>query len=122
LRLATSQRFRLLPFQDRLQSVTGLGDMGEVERSLRLHWRLARRAAAAPVLEVVAHLLRFTGFDGAGVRLLLSHANCRQSVQNGPALDFKFPCEIIDSNFAHPSLFISPARLAVHVSLIEVGI
>jgi hypothetical protein len=53
------------------------------------------------------------------VRLWFRHANRNQSIQNRLALDFKFPRQIVDSNFAHPSLFISPARLAVHISLIE---
>ncbi len=29
-----------------------------------------------------------------------------ERVQNWPALYFQFPCQIVDSNFAHPSLFV----------------
>ena len=116
-RTAARIRFRLLPRQDRLHRVARLGDVREIERGLRLYGRPRTRAAPAPlVLEVVAHLLGLIGLNRTRVRLRLSHANCRQSVQNGPALDFHFACEIVDSNFAHPSLFSSPARLAAHRS------
>ena len=37
----------------------------------------------------------------------LGHADRRQRIQNGLALYFQFPCQIVDSNFAHPSLFAS---------------
>jgi hypothetical protein len=96
--------------------------MREIERRTVVRLRPRRRTAAAAVLEVVAHLLSLIGFDRAGVRLWFRHANRNQSIQNRLALDFKFSRQIINSNFAHPSLFVSPARLAVHISLIEVGI
>ena len=52
---------------------------------------------------------------------LSGHADCFERVQNWPALYFQFPCQIVDSNFAHPSLFVLAAlrRLAVHISLME---
>jgi hypothetical protein len=109
----------LPPRQDRLHRIAWLRNVGEVESRLGFYRRLRHRAAA-PVLEVVAHLFGLVGLNRTRVRLRLSHANRRQSVQNGPALDFQFPCEIVDSNFAHPSLFISSAALTVHISLIEV--
>jgi hypothetical protein len=110
----------LLPRQDRLQRIARLRNVGEIERRLRIGSRPRRRRAARTLtLEIVAHLFCFASFNRAGVRLALSHANRSQSVQYGPALDFQFPREIVDSNFAHPSLFISPAPLAVHVSLIR---
>ncbi len=114
---APRQRFRVLPLKDRLQRITRLGNVGEIERRLRFNHRLRRRTTTAAVLEVIAHLLGLVGLDRAGVRLWLGHANRNQSIQNWLALDFEFPCEIIDSNFAHPSLFVSSARLAVHISL-----
>ena len=79
---------------------------------------LARSAALAAVLEVLPDLFGLVGFDGAGVGLS-GHADCFERVQDWPALDFQFSCQIVDSNFAHPSLFGFPARLAVHISLIE---
>ena len=79
----------------------------------------ARRAAFAAVLEVLPDPFGLVGFDGAGVGLS-RHADCFERVQNWPALYFQFPCQIVDSNFAHPSLFaLLPAPLAVHISLIE---
>ena len=106
-RLALGHRLLLFPFQDRLQRVAGLRNMGEVERRLRLATAgPSRLCAAAPILQIVAHAFGLVGLNRARVRLWFSHADCRQSVQNGPALDFKFPREIIDSNFAHPSLFV----------------
>ena len=53
---------------------------------------------------------------------LSRHANCFERVQNRPALYFQFSCQIVNSNFAHPSLFACPARLAVHSSLIVAGV
>jgi hypothetical protein len=49
---------------------------------------------------------------------LSGHADCFKRVEDWPALDFQFSCQIVDSNFAHPSLFGS-LRLAVHISLME---
>jgi hypothetical protein len=73
--------------------------------------------------QIVAHFFGLIGLDRTGVRLRFGDANRRQSIQNGLALDFQLSCKIVDSNFAHPSLFVSSARLAVHIhiSLIEVG-
>ena len=112
--------FRLLARQDRLHRVARLGDVGQIEGRLGLHLRLGRgTAAAALATQVVPYLFGLIGLDRAGVRLRLGDANRRQSVQDGLALDFQLSCKIVDSNFAHPSLFVSPARLAVHISLIE---
>jgi hypothetical protein len=93
--------------------------MRQVEGRLGVRRGLGGNRAAAFSAEIAAHLLSLVGLDRTGVRLWLSHANRSQSIQNGPALDFEFPCQIVDSNFAHPSLFVSPAPLAVHISLIE---
>jgi hypothetical protein len=43
---------------------------------------------------------------------LSGHADCFERVQDWPALDFQFPCQIVDSNFAHPSLFVFAALRA----------
>jgi hypothetical protein len=40
------------------------------------------------------------------MRLLLGDADRGQGVQDGPALDFKFPCKIVDANFAHCFLLL----------------
>ncbi len=97
--------FGLFALENRLQRVAGLGHLGEVELRLRLGSGLARSCAAVSA-EVLAYLLCLVGLDGAGVGLS-GHANCFECVQNGPALYFQFSCQIVDSNFAHPSLFAS---------------
>jgi hypothetical protein len=112
----------LFALEDGFERVAGLGDLGEVEPGRRFHAGPGRRGGAAATMDVAAHLLGFILFDGTGVRLFLGDADRCQRVQNGLALDFQFPCQIVDSNFAHPSLFRFPAPLAVHISLIEVEV
>jgi hypothetical protein len=53
-------------------------------------------------------LFGFIGLNGAGVGLLFRHTDCRQRIQNRLALHFQFTCQIVDSNFAHPFLFLLP--------------
>ena len=98
----------LLAFEDCLQGIAGLGDLGQVElRPVVGRWP-RRTYAARSAGEVTADLLRLVDFDRAGVRLLFGDANRRERVQNGLALYFQFACQIVDSNFAHPSLFSLP--------------
>jgi len=40
------------------------------------------------------------------MRLFFGDAHRYQGIENRFALDFQFPCKIVDSNFAHPSLFV----------------
>jgi hypothetical protein len=124
--VAAGLGFRRLPhlrsFDDGPR-ISKLGDVRQVDHRLGLRRRLAYRAAAAALsAEIRAYLFGFIGLDRTGVRLRLGDANRRQSVQDGLALDFQLPCKIVDSNFAHPSLFVSSAALTVHISLIEGGI
>jgi hypothetical protein len=60
---------------------------------------------------MAAHLLGFIVFDGAGVRLFLGDAHRFEGIENGVALDFQFPCQVIDTNFAHLFLFEGRRRL-----------
>ena len=48
--------------------------------------------SAAGTLEVLAHTLGFIFFERTGVRLLLGHADSRQGVKDGPALNFQLAC------------------------------
>jgi hypothetical protein len=98
--------FGLLALEDGLEGVAGLGDLGEVELRLVVGWLPVRGAAFAAVLEVFPDSFGLVGFDGAGMGLSC-HADCFERVQDWPALDFQFSCQIVDSNFAHPSLFAS---------------
>jgi hypothetical protein len=53
---------------------------------------------------------------------LAGDANCLERIENGPAFYFKFACQIVDSNFAHPSLLVFPlCALASHTSLDRSG-
>jgi len=64
------------------------------------------------------------------VRLFLGDANLFESLKNCIAFLFEFSSQIVDANFAHSFLLrhrvrpalMSPARLAVHVSLIRSGV
>jgi hypothetical protein len=94
----------LFALEDGFESVTGFGDLGEVKFRLGLGDGFGRGAALAAVFEVLPDPFGLVGFDGAGVGLS-SHADCFERVQDRPAFDFQFSCQIVNSNFAHPSLF-----------------
>jgi hypothetical protein len=53
--------------------------------------------------EVNAYLLCFVLFQRTGMRLLLSHPDHWQHVENSSAFDFQLPGEIVDSNLTHPA-------------------
>jgi hypothetical protein len=57
--------------------------------------------------KVLAHALGFVDFDRAGVRLFFRDSDQWKYVKNGPALDFQFPGQIVDSNFTHPPCILS---------------
>ena len=94
----------MFALEDGFERVAGFGDLREVKLRLVVGGRSGRGAALAAVFEVVPDPLGLVGFDGAGVGLS-GHADCFERVQDWPALDFQFSCQIVDSNFAHPSLF-----------------
>jgi hypothetical protein len=94
----------LLALEDGFEGIAGLGDLGEVKLRPVIGWRFGRSAASAAVPEVLPDPFGLVGFDGAGMGLS-RHADCFKRIQNRPAFDFQFPCQIVDSNFAHPSLF-----------------
>ena len=58
--------------------------------------------------EIFPYQHRFVLFDGTGVRLLLGYSDLGERVKNRLALDFQLPCQIVDSNLAHP-----PSRLLI---------
>ncbi len=65
---------------------------------------LRLRVPAASPLQIDAYTLSFIALERTRMGLLFGYANCRQSVQDLPALDFQFARQIIDSNFTHPPL------------------
>ena len=69
-------------------------------RSFTRALRLANRA------EVFSHLDRFMVFNGAGMSLFLGDSDFRKYIENSFTLNFQLPCQIVDSNLAHP-LFLS---------------
>jgi hypothetical protein len=96
----------LLALEDGLEGVAGLGDLGEVKLRLDLSRLSACARGAASTIEVAAHLFGLIGLDGAGVRLSCNPDRLKR-IENRPALYFQFSCQIVNSNFAHPSLFAS---------------
>jgi hypothetical protein len=111
----------MFALEDSLQGVARLGDLGEVKLRLCINRLAVRTAASSAVFEVIPNSFGLIGFNRAGVGLS-RHTNRFERVQNRPALYFQFSCQIVNSNFAHPSLFACPARLAVHSSLIVAGV
>ena len=112
--------FGLLALEDCLKRVAGLGDVLEIEARPGFDGGLGGGGAAAAA-EVGAYPLRLVFLDGTGVGLS-RNANCFQRIENRPAFYFQFSRQIVDSNFAHPSLFSAPAALAAHISLMLAGI
>jgi hypothetical protein len=55
-------------------------------------------------MEVGTYALSFVSLERAGVGLFLGYADLDQGVENSPALDFKLTRQIVNTNFAHPSL------------------
>ena len=96
----------LLALEDRLERIAWLRYFREVELGLCIGGRSGCTDAAASAVEIVADPLGLVGLDGAGVRLP-GNADGFEGIQNRPALYFQFSCQIVNSNFAHPSLFAS---------------
>ena len=112
----------LLALENCLEGIAWLRHLRQVKLRPIVGRRSRRARAARSASQICPYFLRLIDFDGAGVCFFLRDANRRKSVQNGLALYFQFACQIVDSNFAHPSLFASLAPLAAHIGLFEVGI
>jgi hypothetical protein len=65
------------------------------------------------------YFFRFILFKGTGMRLLLSHPDEWEHVENGFALHFQLSCEIVDSNLTHPAFLTPRCALGLHRSLTE---
>jgi hypothetical protein len=103
----------LLLADDRLQNVSGAGDVRKINlcfdafgfgagRARRLGSRTFARAT-----QLDADFLRLILFQRTGVRLLLGHPYIGQYVENSFALDFQLSGQIVDSNLTHPPLCAS---------------
>jgi hypothetical protein len=99
----------LLLADDRLQGVTRLGNVREINlgfdlvsfgaaRSLRpaAGRRLAGRA------ETGSYLFRFVLFKRTGMTLFLGDSHFWKHVENRLTLNFQLSRQIVDSNLAHP--------------------
>ena len=51
--------------------------------------------------------------------LLLRHPDGGKRIENGSALNFQLPSEIVDSNLAHPAFLVPVLRLSLHRTLTE---
>jgi len=71
----------------------------------RLESGLGRAAQMDP------HFFRFMLLKRARVGLLFGNADNRQHVKNRLALNFQFPCEIVDSNLTHPPFLVPRVTL-----------
>ena len=110
------RRLSLPALQNRAHRIARLRRFGQIDLRHRRLLPAQSTLRSASAVDVVAHPLGLLGLDRARVRLSC-HADRLQSVQNGSALDLQLPRQIINSNFAHPSLFACPAPLAGHSSL-----
>jgi len=109
----------LLLSNNRLQHVSGFRDVRKINLGPDLVWlsvatargRLRRRVRLARAVEVSPNFLRFVLFERAGMGFLLGDADFGQHIENGFALDFQLPGQIVNSNLTHPPLCSSePSR------------
>jgi hypothetical protein len=80
----------------------------------RRRLRLGRTADVGP------YFFRFMLLKRTGMGLLLRHPDDRKRVENGFAFNFQLPCEIVDSNLAHPAFLV--LRVALKSSLHPHGV
>ena len=97
-----ARRWRSGLLGEGFEHVTGLRDLREIDLRLELVGVCctvpARRILGPVLLDILPHEYRFVFFNGAGVRLLLGHADFRQRIENGLALYFQLSCQIVNSN------------------------
>jgi hypothetical protein len=110
--------------RDRAQHISRPRDVRQVDLGFDFffaaQWTRGPRRRCLPfsrAADIGPHFFRFMVFDRTGVRLLLSHSDERQSVENGLAFHFKLSRKIVDSNLTHPA-FLFPA-LGLHRNLTE---
>jgi hypothetical protein len=108
------RRSRFLLLRDGLQHITGTGDVRQINLSLDFVFaagrasRTGRRGlSVGRAADVGSHLLRFMLLQRTGMGLLFGHSDERERVENGLALNFQFPGEIVDSNLTHPAFLFS---------------
>jgi hypothetical protein len=92
-----------------LEHIPRLGNFREIDFGFDLSGSsfLPGNGRARLGRKIPSYLFRFVNFDGAGMRLFFCYANFQQDIQDGFALYFKLPGQIIDSNLRHPLCFSS---------------
>jgi hypothetical protein len=117
--------------RDRLQHITRPGDMRQVDLGPDLVFcpanpRSARRSFPSGVRllghEMLPHLGRFVRLERTGMGFLFGNAEQRKYVENGLALNFQIPGQVVDSNLVllHPAFrFLPHFWLRVHICLVE---
>lgn len=105
-----------LLLRDGFEHVSRTGDVRQIDLRLDFFFA-AQRASGLGSLrrrfrcaaDMRAHLLCFVVLERTGMGLLLRHSDERQHVENGFAFNFQLPCEIVDSNLAHPAFLVPRA-------------
>ena len=108
--------------RDRLQHITGFGDVRKINLGPELVRRCGRgtRTAARAgrlLCKVLFDPLGFIFFDRAGVRFLFSETDLGKNFEDFSALHLEFSCQIVDSNFVqHYAPFppLCPVWLRLH--------
>jgi hypothetical protein len=99
----------LLPRQNRLHHIAGLGDVGKINLGtiVLLASCARRRRWPRTALKMTANLLSLMRFNGTRVSLALSQTHKFQSIENLLTLDFQLTRQIVNSNLTHPPLFVA---------------
>ena len=99
--------------RDRLQHVARTRDVRQINLGLnfffsaqRTRGARRRRLPIGRAADVDSNFFRFVLLQRTGMRFLLGDAHQRQRIENGFALDFQLPGEIVDSNLTHPAFLL----------------
>jgi hypothetical protein len=100
--------WRLL-LADGRKHVARAGDVRKINLRLDLVGGWAARACRLGCMsfsprstQTRTHLVRFVLFQRTGMGLLFGDPDFRKHIENCFAFDFQLPCQIVDSNLAHP--------------------
>jgi hypothetical protein len=116
--------------RDRLQHVSRLGNVRQIDLGLKCFHitlgtaprRLDRRLGLGLGAKMRADLLCFVHLDGTGMGLFLGDADQRKNIQDGFALDFQFPGQVIDTNLLHSAFYCLRFVLSVKSSFQPHGV
>ena len=99
--------------RDGSQHISRPGDVRQVNLGLDFFFAAQRarglhrsRRGLGRAAQMDPHFIRFMILERTGMGLLLRHPDGGQRVENGFALNFQLPGEIVDSNLAHPAFLV----------------